>query len=390
MVTYALPILFTLVLWWVSTVAILYLDGLPPRTFVWSLAGVSLLMILALWGAQVTSPETNVASAYWAFTCGLTAWGWQITTFYMGAITGPRTSACDPHCTGVSRFFAAVQTCLYHELSIIIMAAALMGLTLGQPNQFALWTYIVLWWMHTSAKLNVFLGVPNLGAELVPPHMRYLVSFMKRSGMNLFFPLSVTASTICAVHLIDKASAPTNTSFETIGYTMLATLMGLAILEHWFLVIPLNVNSLWKWGIKPERAEVQTTSDKSLKTSAWSEASSHESDFPAPLKRESAMMDNAIMDTWSAAPPSLCDHAVLSSLLESIRTGAFGEINTVKGVVKTTSHWLQFEVDAHRAKIAQFAPAQKIDPLVIALGRRMDFVRLQAAFDACAVGGTGS
>jgi len=39
MATYGLPILFTLALWWVSTIAILYLDGLPRRTFPWSIAG---------------------------------------------------------------------------------------------------------------------------------------------------------------------------------------------------------------------------------------------------------------------------------------------------------------------------------------------------------------
>ena len=87
MLTYGLPILFTLVLWWVSTVAILYLDGLHKRTFVWSLTGVSLLMILALWGAKITSLDMSLSGAYWAFACGLTAWGWQITTFYMGTIT---------------------------------------------------------------------------------------------------------------------------------------------------------------------------------------------------------------------------------------------------------------------------------------------------------------
>jgi hypothetical protein len=133
------------------------------------------------------------------------------------------------------------------------MAAAIMWLTLGQANQFGFWTFIVLWWMHTSAKLNVFFGVPNLGAELVPHHMRYLVSFMTRRPMNLFFPLSVTASTICAVHLTGKAMAPGATSFEATGYAMLATLMVLAILEHWFLVTPIDTNGLWKWGVKPER-----------------------------------------------------------------------------------------------------------------------------------------
>jgi hypothetical protein len=36
---YALPVLFALFLWWFSTGAILYLDGLPQRTFKWSMAG---------------------------------------------------------------------------------------------------------------------------------------------------------------------------------------------------------------------------------------------------------------------------------------------------------------------------------------------------------------
>ncbi len=384
MLTYGLPILFTLVLWWVSTVAILYLDGLHKRTFVWSLTGVSLLMILALWGAKITSLDMSLSGAYWAFACGLTAWGWQITTFYMGTITGPRTTPCDPNTHGIARFLQALATCLYHELAIIIMALGIMALTLGQPNQLALWTFIVLWWMHTSAKLNVFLGVPNLGAELIPQHMRYLVSFMKRSGMNLFFPLSVTASTICAVHLVERAMSPNSTDFEVAGYTMLAALMVLAILEHWLLVIPLNVNSLWVWGVKPVREENQVQSDIKDLHSAWRQVISSESDFPAPPARE------MVMDSWSAAPPSVCDDAILSRLLESIRAGAYGEINTIKGVVKTTSHWLQFDVDHHRAKIAQFAPAQKIEPLVIALGRRMDSVRLKAAFDACAAVGTSS
>ena len=93
------------------------------------------------------------------------------------------------------------------------------------------------------------------------------------------------------------------------------------------------------------------------------------------------------MDTWSAAPPTLCDDAILKRLLDAIRAGAFGDIRSMKGVVQTRADWVQFEVDPQRARIAPFAPKQKVDPLVIALGRRMDRVRLQAAFEACAAAG---
>jgi putative photosynthetic complex assembly protein 2 len=382
MATYGLPILFTLVLWWVSTVVILYLDGLHRRTFIWSLTGASFLMAVSLWGAQATSGDTSVNGVYCAFACGLTAWGWQITTFYMGAITGPRKTACEPDCRGFEKFVQAARTCAHHEVAIIVMAAGIMWLTWKQPNQFGFWTFIVLWWMHTSAKLNVFFGVPNLGAELVPHHMRYLVSFMAKRPMNLFFPLSVTASTICAVHLTGKAMAPGASQFEATGYAMLATLMVLAILEHWFLVTPLDTNALWKWGVKPDHEEGASSRLVSSASHARDEMEAGDSDYPRPGGGESATMD-----TWSAAPPTICDDAILTRLLDAIRAGAFGDIKSVKGVVKTRADWVQFEVDSHRAKIAPFAPRQKVDPLVIALGRRMDRVRLQAAFDACAAAG---
>ena len=63
----------------------------------------------------------------------------------------------------------------------------------------------------------------------------YLVSFMRRRPMNLFFPFSVTVSTIVTVLLAQKALAAEATPFETRA-TMLTTLMVLAIAEHWFLV----------------------------------------------------------------------------------------------------------------------------------------------------------
>jgi putative photosynthetic complex assembly protein 2 len=382
MATYGLPILFTLVLWWVSTVVILYLDGLHKRTFVWSLAGASLLMAVSLWGLHASASDTSVNGAYCAFACGLTAWGWQITTFYMGAITGPRRTPCEPDCKGFAKFVEAVRTCIHHELAIIAMAVVMVAICWKQPNQLGLWTFIVLWWMHTSAKLNVFFGVPNLSEELVPHHMRYLVSFMGRRPMNMFFPLSVTASTICAVNLTTKAIAPGATPFEATGYAMLATLMVLAIVEHWFLVTPFDANALWQWGVKSAPETAAPTRQTLDMLHAREDAEMGDSDYLRPASGEAALMD-----TWSAAPPSICDDAILTRLLDAIRAGAFGDIRSVKGVVKTRADWVQFEVDRHRAKIAPFAPKQKVDPLVIALGRRMDRVRLQAAFEACAAAG---
>jgi hypothetical protein len=163
MATYALPIFYTLVLWWLSTGVILYLDRLDRRTFIWSMAGATALLAISLWGVASTSVSADASGAYLAFACGLLVWGWQLVSFYMGYLTGPRKTACDPGCTGWRRFVEAVRTSLYHELAVCAFGVVLLALTWGRPNRMALWTFLVLWWMHQSAKLNVYFGVPNLG-----------------------------------------------------------------------------------------------------------------------------------------------------------------------------------------------------------------------------------
>ncbi len=249
MSAYATPIVATLLLWWLSTGVILYLDGLSRRTFALSMTGATVLFAIALWGIAATRGDTGASAAYCAFGCGLTAWGWQLVSYYMGFVTGPRKTACPPELRGWARFVEAVRTSLYHELAIIACSIALVALTWDQPNRIGFWTFVILWWMHTSAKLNLFFGAPNLSEEFLPEHLRYLVTYMTRRPMNLFFPVSVTASTVVTVLIAQKALAATS-EFELVGFTILATLMFLAVAEHWFLFAPIHANALWSWGAK--------------------------------------------------------------------------------------------------------------------------------------------
>jgi putative photosynthetic complex assembly protein 2 len=256
---YALPILATLFLWWASTGAILYLDNLNRRTFSASMMAMTALLLAALCGLIATSGETNERAAYEAFACGLVLWGWQIVSYYTGHITGPRKTALESGVRGMRRFVEAVRTSLHHEIAIVGFAVFIVAMTRGQPNQFGVWTFFVLWWMHTSAKLNLFFGVPNLGEELLPEHMRYLATFMTRKPMNLFFPLSVSVSTIVTTLLAQRALATEATPFEAAGFAILATLMALAVAEHWFLVAPLRANALWEWTLRREEKSEQTS-----------------------------------------------------------------------------------------------------------------------------------
>ncbi|MDE8345578.1 MAG: putative photosynthetic complex assembly protein PuhE [Acidocella sp.] len=245
---YVYPALFALFVWWFSTGAIIYLDNLPRRTFKYSVVGASLVLAGCLVGLHVTAANSTLKSAYEAFFFGLFAWGWQEITFYMGYVTGPRKQPCVEGCGGWAHFVHAVQTSLYHELAIIGSGLAIVALTWHQPNQIGMWTFMVLWWMHQSAKLNVFFGVRNLNEEFLPEHLTFLKSFLKSKPMNLFFPFSITISMVITTMLWEHA-AHASTAFTRSGDTFLATMMTLAILEHWFLVIPLPAGKLWKWGL---------------------------------------------------------------------------------------------------------------------------------------------
>ncbi|MEM9028792.1 MAG: DUF3623 family protein, partial [Pseudomonadota bacterium] len=117
------------------------------------------------------------------------------------------------------------------------------------PNTVGLWTYAILWIMRLSAKINVYLGVTNHAAEFLPDEVAYLQSYFGKHPMNLFFPLSVTVSTVFVVWLFTAATAAGATPFETVGTALLASLLALAVLEHWFLIIPLPATQLWAWGL---------------------------------------------------------------------------------------------------------------------------------------------
>ena len=249
MMAYGLPALYALFLWWFTTGLIVVLDGLPRRTYHLSMSAATALLVLALLGISWSSAQTGVLSAYVSFTCGVLVWGWQEMAFLMGFITGTRRTACAPECSTMQRFVQAVQAIVYHEIAIIVAAALVWWISWNATNQIGAWTFTVLWAMRTSAKLNLFLGVRNLGTELLPEHLRYLASFFRRKPMNLLFPFTVTGGSVLAAIFAHQA-AWTALPFGRPGFTMLAAMTTLAVIEHWLLVLPLPVERMWEWGLK--------------------------------------------------------------------------------------------------------------------------------------------
>ncbi len=252
MTTFAPAVLFALFLWWFSTGVLLYVDHLPRRTFRRSLAIASVLALAGCVGLVASSRSATVVNAYLGFVCALLVWAWHELTFLMGIVTGPRKSPCPPDAVGWKRFGYATATVIHHEVALALTSAGLVALTWNQPNQVGTATFVVLWVMRVSAKLNVFLGVQHLSTEFVPEHLSYMLSYFGRSAMNPLMPVSVAAGTLGVIWLIRGSVESAGTMHTVVATGFVATILALAVIEHVLLILPVQDSILWRWARRAE------------------------------------------------------------------------------------------------------------------------------------------
>jgi hypothetical protein len=180
----------------------------------------SLVLVAAVYGLAQSAWNTDSTGAYISFLSALGVWGWIEMSFLMGIITGPRTAPCPEDAIGWKRFRMALQTLLYHELTIAAAAVA----------------------------ITIFLGVPKLTDEFLPKRLAYLKSYFRKREVNLLFPVTVGAATLMAAVLAESALG-TNGA-EAISFALLFSLLALAILEHLFMILPLPDATLWRWALR--------------------------------------------------------------------------------------------------------------------------------------------
>jgi putative photosynthetic complex assembly protein 2 len=167
-----------------------------------------------------------------------------------GSFTGPRKTAFVPNKDGSGRFSQAVAAILWHELAIIACGLLIVAITWGAPNQIGTWTFLVLWIMRTSAKLNLYFGVRNLSEEFLPAHLAYMGSYFLKRPMNFFLPLSVIGSSIVLALMLVRAFELGSPTAMTVGLLLVSTMLAMAIVEHLLLVLPLQSTALWKWALR--------------------------------------------------------------------------------------------------------------------------------------------
>jgi putative photosynthetic complex assembly protein 2 len=263
---------FAIFVWWFSTGAILYLDNLARATFRWSLIIFGGITAGALVCLSKLSNQLTVSGAYAGFVCAICVWGWVELSFLTGIVTGPNKTPWRPPPAPLAplaplvsqvgqsglkflRLKMALGALLYHELLIAFFGLVIFFLTYDKHNQVAMATYLVLWVMRSSSKVNLFLGVRNWSAEFLPDHLRYMKSFFRQRAMNWLFPISVTVSLVCLYQLSIEAFAPQTTVEQKTGLILVGALLALGLLEHLLMVMPFTANAIWKWAL-PKRGTV--------------------------------------------------------------------------------------------------------------------------------------
>ncbi|MCF2871570.1 DUF3623 domain-containing protein [Octadecabacter sp. G9-8] len=249
----SLVALFT---WWFATGLILLVIRAADRTGgnAYNRAVFLSVPVLALGvaGVILSISNTGMTGLYQGFFGALAIWGWIELSFLSGVITGPERAVASRNAPRTDRFWKAWDALAYHEIMLLVGMAFIVIVTTGSDNTIAMWTYAILFFARISAKLNLFFGVPRINFEFLPLPLQHLKTHMTKGPITAFFPLSVTVlsfATACFAQLLITA----DTQVEATGFALLTSLCALALLEHWFMVIPLPDAKLWRWMLPAQK-----------------------------------------------------------------------------------------------------------------------------------------
>ncbi|WP_298921900.1 putative photosynthetic complex assembly protein PuhE [uncultured Roseobacter sp.] len=258
------PALFALFVWWFSTGAILWVvkssdrDGPRARKRA-VLLGLPFLGA-GVWAFWATLHDTSAFGAYVGFLSALAIWGWVELAFLSGVITGPNRNPLPENVPEWERFIRAWGTLAYHEMLLVatLIAMFLIDWNLAASNNFATWTFAVLFFARISAKLNLFLGVPKINIDFLPSTLAHLPSHFRHRQLNWLFPVSITALTFAAACWLERLYA-TQTPGTAAGFSLLTAITVLALLEHWMMVLPIPDEKLWRWMLPTPKPTQEST-----------------------------------------------------------------------------------------------------------------------------------
>jgi putative photosynthetic complex assembly protein 2 len=250
------PFVVTVAIWFIATGLIAWADNRERATFSRSLMIAGAVGIAGLVAILIASLSAEVWAVYLAFVGALMVWGWHELSFLTGAAAGPRRGHADPRLVGIARFRQAAATVMHHEVALALTALLLISLSWDVPNQIGATVFVLMFAMRLMSKINLFVGVPNTTAEMLPEHLAYLRTYFGRNRMTALLAISILGLGALTVWFARLALAAPVGSAEMVGASLLTTLALLGVLEHLFLALPFRDGMLWGWAL-PKRARAR-------------------------------------------------------------------------------------------------------------------------------------
>lgn len=236
---------YALIVWWGATGLILWLNSRAESTYRTSLVGAGVAAAAGFMAIVLTSGWESSSGSLIGFTGALAVWGFVEMLFLMGVVVGSNAGPAPVGERGWPRFRRASLAIAHHEALLVTVLIALALLVGRAPNPIAFWTFALLWAMRMSTKLNIFFGVPNTAAELLPARLSHLRAHFRTSRPTALYPISILGAAVTSLAIYVAATAPDAASHDTAAGTLLLTFALLGLLEHLFLIAPFATGSLW-------------------------------------------------------------------------------------------------------------------------------------------------
>jgi len=239
--------------WWASTGVVLWLVRRPERTFGPALVWGGVVAVGALVALALAARDDGMGGALVGFVAALVVWGWHELAFLTGRLAGTPASRTTPaDVEGWPRFKAAAATVIHHEIALALTGLVVLALTWGGSNPTGALTFLVLFGMRLSTKLNIYLGVANPPLAFLPRSLEHLRVWFRKRRFNALFPLSLLACVAATAGLASHAMDPATAGGLAFGFALTAGLSGLGLIEHAFLMTPSPDRALWGWALGRE------------------------------------------------------------------------------------------------------------------------------------------
>lgn len=221
--------------WWAATGLTLAMQQHRAASDV-SVTVTTLLAALGCSMVIASRDRTTVRGVRSAFLGSALLWWWCTTLFYAGiGVDIPEAVTGAPGSFELAR--QAILATLVPDLLGVVTLIFVGVCVRNSANRAAFGTFAIFFGTLQTAKLNIFSGVRNSGADWLPPHLAGLTRFFGPPHNSALLPVTLLLLLAICIGLARgyrRATSP----YRQHAHAMLTVLMALAFVEHVFLGLP--------------------------------------------------------------------------------------------------------------------------------------------------------